>query len=736
MLHTQTGIDVFVARANLDALGIDAHGGGLGWVIPVLVRGIEELYFGQWVPVHVSAVSDAALTLAAAPLALLLMALMASRRARALLACLPLALSATRFCFLGTPGRPFELAVILASGLALLALGIGTAEPGGHDARADRPALARIIARALVRRVPALIACAVISWCACALAPRATAASQAIPIDFGLQSSVLSASSVSPVMDLRRDLVHAQTTTALTYRTDSNGPLYLKLAVLDDLSDDTWLLSTSHADAGSWSLDTLFGGTSAADPALPGDNPQPTPLEAAMADGSRYGVGAAQHVEATINVDGLTSRFAPVPIGAVSTRTDDAEPEGDWSWNGTGTVSGTDSSTYRGQLYTVTAAYVEPIGSIDALDEALDIDARTLAQHVDDGGDADRTARERCLALPGDLPAAVQDVVDRAHEAGVGKACETLADERAALAFLLAYFEDDRFVYDLEAPDGDGRDNMQVVGDFLESGRGYCLHFASAAAVLGRSLGVPSRLVLGYRAGDGQAQDDSYLATNRDLHVWTEVYLFDVGWLPIDVTPGRAPGSGQASASDEEPDETTDRPRQTADDERQTEHEQPDREDEEGAGDPASQTNVASDTPSSGWLAAAARFATERVLPVVAPIGAVALLVASPFAIRRARHAARMRAIARAETHPRRAAEAAWTEVRIRARRLGATWGPSATEEDIARAAAACAPTCAAEIEYVMRAVCLARYGGDGTRPCTADELTAALDPARWPRRA
>lgn len=119
------------------------------------------------------------------------------------------------------------------------------------------------------------------------------------------------------------------------------------------------------------------------------------------------------------------------------------------------------------------------------------------------------------------------------------------------------------------------------------------------------------------------------------------------------------------------------------------------------------------------------------MLPVVAPIGAVASLIAAPFAMRRARHAARTHAIARAATHPRRAAEAAWTEVRIRARRLGATWGPSATEEDIARAAAACAPACSEGIEYVMRAVCLARYGGDGTCPCTADEPTAALDPAR-----
>ncbi len=141
---------------------------------------------------------------------------------------------------------------------------------------------------------------------------------------------------------------------------------------------------------------------------------------------------------------------------------------------------------------------------------------------------------------------------------------------------------------------------MQVVGDFLESGRGYFPHFASAATVLCRGLGVPSRLVLGYRASDVQAQDGPYLATNCDLHLWTEVYLFGAGWLPIDVTPARASGSGQASASDDEPDEAPDDSRQTADDDRQAEREQPDRENEEGTGDPASQTNAASDVPSTG----------------------------------------------------------------------------------------------------------------------------------------
>lgn len=399
-------------------------------------------------------------------------------------------------------------------------------------------------------------------------------------------------------------------------------------------------------------------------------------------------------------------------------------------------MSGTDSSTYRGQLYAVTAAYVEPIGSAAELGDALSLNACALAQRFDELADATGgSARERCLALPDRLPTGVQAVVDQAREQGVAKTCETLADERAALAFLLDYFSDERFAYDLDAPDGDGRDNMQVVEDFLESGRGYCPHYASALTVLSRALGVPARLVLGYRASDAKASNGSCLVTNRDLHAWTEVYLDGVGWLPLDVTPARASGMGQAANPADEPDETPDDPREPIDAERENEQEQLD-DDGERADNPGSQASAASDTANTGWLAAVARFAKDRLLPIAAPVGVVILLVAAPFAMRRAVHAARMRAIARAGVNPRRAAEAAGAEVRTRARRLGARWDAAATEEDIARAAIACAPESAQGVEYVMRAVCLARYGGDGACSCTTDELAAALDPARWPRRA
>lgn len=393
-------------------------------------------------------------------------------------------------------------------------------------------------------------------------------------------------------------------------------------------------------------------------------------------------------------------------------------------------MSGTDSSTYRGQLYSVTAAYMEPIGSVAELDDALNLNARALARRFGELADAgDTIARERCRALPDRLPANVQAAVDQAHAQGVKTTCETLADAHAALAFLLDYFADGRFAYDLDAPDGNGRDNMRVVGDFLESGRGYCLHYASAATVLSRALGVPARLALGYRASGARASDGSYRVTNRDLHAWTEVYLDGMGWLPIDVTPAQASGAGQAPTAADEPDEA----RKPIDAEREDEQERPSGEDEGRADGPDRQASAASDTSDADWLAGAVRFARDRVLPVAVPAGAAALLAAAPSAMRRAVYAARMRAVARAEAHPRRAAEAAWAEARTRARRLGARWDAAATEEDIARAAMARAPESAEQIELVMRAVCRARYGDGGAPPAPPRSLPRRSTPRAGP---
>ena len=70
----------------------------------------------------------------------------------------------------------------------------------------------------------------------------------------------------------------------------------------------------------------------------------------------------------------------------------------------------------------------------------------------------------------------------------------------------------------------------------FEEQRGYCTSFASALAVLGRSIGLPTRYVEGYAA----EPDSENIArvTQENAHAWVEIYFAGFGWLPFDPTPG------------------------------------------------------------------------------------------------------------------------------------------------------------------------------------------------------
>ena len=72
---------------------------------------------------------------------------------------------------------------------------------------------------------------------------------------------------------------------------------------------------------------------------------------------------------------------------------------------------------------------------------------------------------------------------------------------------------------------------------FLRDGdAGYCVHFATAAAVLLRAAGVPARYVTGYllEAEAGKA----VTVTEENAHAWAEYYEPNLGvWLPLECTP-------------------------------------------------------------------------------------------------------------------------------------------------------------------------------------------------------
>ncbi len=93
----------------------------------------------------------------------------------------------------------------------------------------------------------------------------------------------------------------------------------------------------------------------------------------------------------------------------------------------------------------------------------------------------------------------------------------------------------------------DGKDSIDYF--INEHKKGYCVHFASAAVLLLRHLGVPARFVEGVFIENERLvryvnKKESYVAVlDQDAHAWVEVYMKDTGFMPIDFTPGRADDS-------------------------------------------------------------------------------------------------------------------------------------------------------------------------------------------------
>ncbi len=76
---------------------------------------------------------------------------------------------------------------------------------------------------------------------------------------------------------------------------------------------------------------------------------------------------------------------------------------------------------------------------------------------------------------------------------------------------------------------------------FLESRTGYCVHFATALALMCRASGVPARVATGFQLHDPE-EDGSFLVRNSDAHAWVEVWFgAEHGWRVYDATPGAIP---------------------------------------------------------------------------------------------------------------------------------------------------------------------------------------------------
>ena len=74
--------------------------------------------------------------------------------------------------------------------------------------------------------------------------------------------------------------------------------------------------------------------------------------------------------------------------------------------------------------------------------------------------------------------------------------------------------------------------------DFLfHQAAGHCEYFASAAAMLLRMGGVPTRYVNGFLGGEWNGLRQSITVRDNRAHSWVEAYLGSSGWVRVDATP-------------------------------------------------------------------------------------------------------------------------------------------------------------------------------------------------------
>ncbi|MDQ2589016.1 transglutaminase TgpA family protein [Saccharothrix yanglingensis] len=95
--------------------------------------------------------------------------------------------------------------------------------------------------------------------------------------------------------------------------------------------------------------------------------------------------------------------------------------------------------------------------------------------------------------------------------------------------------------------------------DFVLNGKkGFCEQYASAMAIMARSVGIPARVALGFTAG--YPTGDFQTITSQDAHAWVEVYFPGHGWMTFDPTPlsdgrGVAPPYISGNQADDEEDD-------------------------------------------------------------------------------------------------------------------------------------------------------------------------------------
>ncbi|MEH3078953.1 MAG: transglutaminaseTgpA domain-containing protein [Quadrisphaera sp.] len=418
------------------------------------------------------------------------------------------------------------------------------------------------------------------------------------------------ANSVNPLLDLRSDLQSQGTAEVLRYRTSATSPTPLRIVTVDDFTGEVW--SPTQIDPAQ--TRALRDGM----PAPPG-----------LADST-----SRTDVTYDFTVQALRQQWLPAPYPATRVQVD-----GDW-------VVDTSTLNIRAQGRTVTQQ--------DQRYRVVQASVAPTPEQLRDAADPPAAITERYTALPQDLP---PQLAQTARDVVAGETNKFLQ----ASALQEWFRSTGGFTYSLDAPEPR---TANALVDFLTDKTGYCVHYASAMAVMARTLGIPARVAVGFLPGSSLG-DGSWQVTLQDAHAWPELYFEGAGWVRFEPTPsartGTAPSWTQAPVAPLTPTAPADGASSTA--------------------APSSSSTTASAAPSTSTATAAGAQEQAQVpwSGLLVLLAVVLGVLAAPLATR---SLVRRRRWSRAETDAARA-EAAWADLVEQIGDLGVVLPPSQTPRQV-----------------------------------------------------
>ena len=164
-----------------------------------------------------------------------------------------------------------------------------------------------------------------------------------------------------------------------------------------------------------------------------------------------------------------------------------------------------------------------------------------FAMELEEGFEAyDRFVMDQYLQVPEELRTSLEDLTAFLRD-GVESESDLI---QQVVSFLSSY------QYTL-TPGAVPRGEDFVEYFLFQNRQGYCVHFASAATVLLRTLGIPARYAEGYAVAAEDFGSDGWAhVTDRRGHAWVEVYYRGLGWQPLEVTPGGMTAAEQVSEAE------------------------------------------------------------------------------------------------------------------------------------------------------------------------------------------